>query len=144
MNVVLSDGSVARFENCTESEFEEKRTAQTLEGKIYKELLETLSQKDIQKHIQTDFPEASIHRRNTGYAVDELIKMQPFASEGTPLNLSKLLAGSEGTLGFYNRNYAGTRAFTSEKYGDVGFAFQLYFRCHASSGACDAAPSLYL
>lgn len=100
MNVVLSDGSVARFENCTESEFKEKRTAQTLEGKIYKELLETLSQKDIQKHIQTDFPEASIHRRNTGYAVDELIKMQPFASEGTPLNLSKLLAGSEGTLAF--------------------------------------------
>lgn len=100
LEVVLSDGSLAHFEDCSETQLKQKKATQTLEGNIYKTFLELLSKREVQEDIIKDFPEASIHRRNTGYAVDELIKMQPFKSEGMPLNLSKLLAGSEGTLAF--------------------------------------------
>src|SRR5690606_66595 len=53
-----------------------------------------------QKNIETEFPKPSIHRRNTGYAVDELLKNDIFGNGQENLNLCKLLSGSEGTLAF--------------------------------------------
>ncbi|MEO5602314.1 MAG: FAD-linked oxidase C-terminal domain-containing protein, partial [Cyclobacteriaceae bacterium] len=47
-----------------------------------------------------EFPKHSIRRRNTGYAIDMLARMQPFAPEGSSFNFSSLIAGSEGTLAF--------------------------------------------
>ena len=45
------------------------------------------------KDIKDNFPEPSIRRRNSGYAIDELLNSRPF-------NFCKLIIGSEGTLAF--------------------------------------------
>ena len=100
LEVILSDGSVCNFRELSKEQIIEKTKAKSLEGSIYRQIIKILSNKSVQKSIVNDFPEASIHRRNTGYALDELLKMQPFSNDETPLNLSKLLTGSEGTLAF--------------------------------------------
>lgn len=53
-----------------------------------------------QQEIRTQFPKATIERRNTGYALDELLNCEPFTPGGDPFNFCKLIAGSEGTLCF--------------------------------------------
>ena len=50
--------------------------------------------------IAREFPKKSIHRRNTGYALDSLATCVPFSPAGPPFNFCRLLAGSEGTLAF--------------------------------------------
>ncbi|MEO1450678.1 MAG: FAD-linked oxidase C-terminal domain-containing protein, partial [Bacteroidota bacterium] len=50
--------------------------------------------------IRAEFPAASIHRRNTGYAVDVLLETEVFTPDGAPFNFAKLICGSEGTLAF--------------------------------------------
>ena len=50
--------------------------------------------------IKNDFPKASIHRRNTGYALDELLNTSVFSNSEEKINIAKLLCGSEGTLAF--------------------------------------------
>ena len=50
------------------------------------------------EEIRREYPKPSIRRRNTGYAVDLLLRQRPFAADGAPFNLCTLLAGSEGTL----------------------------------------------
>ncbi len=74
--------------------------ASTLESNIYSFLNDVLSNKETQNEILEQFPNQKIHRRNTGYAIDELLKQQPFAENGKPFNLSELICGSEGTLAF--------------------------------------------
>ncbi len=100
MRCVLSDGSEAFFGAVSKVGFEKKRSEPTLEGKIYATLFEELSNKTTQKNIETEFPKPSIHRRNTGYAVDELLKNDIFGNGQDNFNLCKLLSGSEGTLAF--------------------------------------------
>ncbi len=53
-----------------------------------------------QRLIRENFPKRSVTRRNTGYALDVMLDGQPFAEDGPPFNLCKLIAGSEGTLFF--------------------------------------------
>ena len=98
VKALLSDGSEVVFKPCTASEIKEKAALPTLEGEIYRQLEEMLSDPKTQEGIRNEFPEASIHRRNTGYALDVLIDQRPFTSDGSLFNISKLLAGSEGTL----------------------------------------------
>ncbi|MFT5891661.1 MAG: FAD/FMN-containing dehydrogenase/Fe-S oxidoreductase [Dokdonia sp.] len=100
LKTVLSDGNEATFEPLSETRFREKCQLPTLEGTIYKTLQEELSSPETQQQIRSEFPKPEIHRRNTGYAVDALIDQQPFTTEGDPLNVCALLAGSEGTLAF--------------------------------------------
>ncbi|WP_299765246.1 FAD-binding and (Fe-S)-binding domain-containing protein [uncultured Dokdonia sp.] len=100
LKTVLSDGSEVVFESLSDIRFREKCQLSTLEGSIYKTLQEALSSPEIQDQIRSEFPKPEIHRRNTGYAIDELIHQQPFTAEGDALNLCSLLAGSEGTLAF--------------------------------------------
>ncbi|MEI7586480.1 FAD-linked oxidase C-terminal domain-containing protein [Runella sp.] len=70
-----------------------------LQSEIYSEIFEILSNPDNQIKIQENFPKKTVTRRNTGYALDALLKSAPFG--GTEdFNLSKLIAGSEGTLCF--------------------------------------------
>lgn len=64
------------------------------------EMQNLLKSDEIRQEIESHFPKSSIHRRNTGYAVDILAKLQPFDPVGAPWNLAKLLCGSEGTLAF--------------------------------------------
>ena len=100
IDAVLSDGSEVVFEPLTSEQFEEKRQLETLEGQLYQQIHAHLSQKTVQDNIHQHFPKASISRRNTGYALDELLRCQPFSESGEAFNFCKLLTGSEGTLAF--------------------------------------------
>ncbi|WP_138433934.1 FAD-binding and (Fe-S)-binding domain-containing protein [Winogradskyella algicola] len=106
LKTLLSDGSEATFETITRDDFLQKTKESTLEGHIYKSIYEELKSESVQKQIKENFPKASIHRRNTGYAIDELIKSEVFSnsaserSQSSKFNMCKLLAGSEGTLAF--------------------------------------------
>ena len=100
LHTILSDESQVVFRNLSSEEFEHKQKLRTLEGDIYRTIQLELSSKEVQKQIQSNFPKPEIHRRNTGYALDELIKTEVFSEVRKPLNLCKLLSGSEGTLAF--------------------------------------------
>ena len=97
---LLSDGSSVSFKELNSEEFKIKSREESLEGKIYKSIYKELSQKEVQQEIKKQFPKPSIHRRNTGYAVDELLTSDLFGGENTTINVAKLLSGSEGTLVF--------------------------------------------
>lgn len=99
LDTILSDGNSVKFEDLTKDEFQDKLTLQTLEGDIYRRLYEELSDPETREEIHVQFPKKSIHRRNTGYAVDELLKSAVFEGE-EKFNFCKLLCGSEGTLAF--------------------------------------------
>ncbi|MEN9730684.1 MAG: hypothetical protein RLZ91_1803 [Bacteroidota bacterium] len=94
----LSDGTEIHTEPLSLDAFYKKTSLNNLEGKIYRELHRILNNPEIQSLIRNAYPKAEIKRRNTGYALDALIDMQPFNPNGKPFNLSALLAGSEGTL----------------------------------------------
>ena len=96
----LSDGSEVDFKPLNKIEFEEKLIGNTLENKIYQQINEVLNNKENQAEIIAQYPDKSLERRNTGYAIDLLMDMQPFSEAGAAFNFSKLLAGSEGTLAF--------------------------------------------
>ncbi|MDX6188610.1 FAD-linked oxidase C-terminal domain-containing protein [Flavobacterium sp. Fl-318] len=100
INAILSDGSEVVFNEITSAEFIEKTKGDTLENKIYKNIFEELSDKAAQQEIINEFPKPEIHRRNTGYAVDLLLKSDLFGGTEPTINLGKLLCGSEGTLAF--------------------------------------------
>ncbi|MEF3079205.1 FAD-binding and (Fe-S)-binding domain-containing protein [Winogradskyella poriferorum] len=100
LKTLLSDGSEAIFNEISKDDFLHKTKEQTLEGSIYKSIYEQLKSETVQKQIKENFPKASIHRRNTGYAIDELIKSEVFTNSDEKFNMCKLLAGSEGTLAF--------------------------------------------
>lgn len=100
LKTVLSDGSEVEFKTLSNEEFLQKTTLDTLEGKIYKNIYNELSVKDIQNEIIAQFPKPEIHRRNTGYAVDALLKSSLFGGTENHINLCELLSGSEGTLAF--------------------------------------------
>lgn len=113
----LSDGSLVEFKNLSVDEFKQKLSDTTsLEGRIYNHINSILSDEDNQNEIRKEFPKMSIERRNTGYAIDELLETEVFTKQGknetikTPplsgvssggaFNFCKLIAGSEGTLMF--------------------------------------------
>ncbi|WP_223034522.1 FAD-binding and (Fe-S)-binding domain-containing protein [Hanstruepera marina] len=100
LKTLLSDGSQVAFSNINKLEFQEKLNLKSLEGSIYRAIYQELHSEDVQSEIRTQFPKETIHRRNTGYAIDEIIKTEPFSDFDTPLNVCKLLSGSEGTLAF--------------------------------------------
>jgi FAD/FMN-containing dehydrogenase/Fe-S oxidoreductase len=99
IKALLSDGSEVVFKDLDQQEFEAKCNLQNLEGQIYRSLKSILSNGDNITAIETGFPKKSIHRRNTGYALDVLLNMFYFEN-GSKFNLCKLIAGSEGTLCF--------------------------------------------
>jgi len=100
LKTVLSDGSEVAFQEISVADFEAKCRLNTLEGKIYKNIHKELSNNDIKKEIIREFPKKEIHRRNTGYAVDELLHNEVFGTVKNAFNFCKLLSGSEGTLAF--------------------------------------------
>jgi len=100
IETILSDGSEAVFNSLSPDEFRAKRLGNTLENKIYKTIYNELSNNEAQAEILSEFPKKTIHRRNTGYAVDELINTSAFSEHGEKINIAKLLCGSEGTMAF--------------------------------------------
>lgn len=96
----LSDGSKVTFKDLSHEEFDAKINQNDLEGKIYKSIVAILNDKSVQKEIKKHFPDPSVSRRNNGYAIDQLLKMEPFSKNGKAFNFSELIAGAEGTLIF--------------------------------------------
>ena len=100
LKTFLSDGSAVTFTAKDQAALQAVLEQEDLEGTIYRFFIERLQDQDLQSRIQQEYPKASIHRRNTGYAIDELLHLKPFAEKGPDFNLCPLLAGSEGTLAF--------------------------------------------
>ena len=127
--VVLSDGSLAVFSQGRAAEvlnkirgkvgeykksvyngtgkLSEKGVARafipsSLEEMIYWQLCKWAYNEDLVDVVNTGFPDADIVRRNSGYALDEVLNdMRAYLTgKETVPNLCKLLAGSEGTLAF--------------------------------------------
>jgi FAD/FMN-containing dehydrogenase/Fe-S oxidoreductase len=105
----LSDGSYVSFKNISRTAFYEKieeitlkpTSNRSLEETLYLDIYTTLSQKENQDEIRNEFPKRSISRRNTGYAIDELLETAVFdEASKEEFNFCKLIAGSEGTLMF--------------------------------------------
>ncbi|HEU4345587.1 MAG TPA: FAD-linked oxidase C-terminal domain-containing protein [Candidatus Binatia bacterium] len=88
LTVLLSDGSEVVLKDLSPDAVENKSRSDSLEGRIYREILRLA--REHQKEILARYPK--IMRRVSGYNLDEFIKPQPF-------NLSRILVGSEGTLG---------------------------------------------
>ncbi len=93
MDVILSDGSQARFSDLTLEELEVKKSLDNLEGHIYREVTRVID--EYRDEIETRYPK--IMRRNTGYLLDEL------TDPNKPFNLSRLICGSEGTLALISK-----------------------------------------
>ena len=100
IDAILSDGSTATFEEISSDEFIEKSKEKTLEGAIYKSIYTELTSESTQEEIKQEFPKETIHRRCTGYAIDEFLKSDLFGGSEPTINVAKLLTGSEGTLAF--------------------------------------------
>ena len=100
IDAILSDGSTAIFKEISSDEFIEKTRLDSLEGKIFKSIYAELSSKENQQEIKNEFPKPAIHRRNTGYAVDEFLTSDLFGGTEPTINVAKFLTGSEGTLAF--------------------------------------------
>ncbi len=83
----LADGSEVLMKDLSIEELELKCQSQTLEGHVYRELTGIIG--DQRENILARYPK--IMRRVSGYNLDEFVKPQP-------LNLSRLVVGSEGTL----------------------------------------------
>lgn len=100
LETVLSDGSEVTFKSTDVSDINRKVSHNTLEGRVYKNILDTLNNEDNKQSILREYPDIKLRRRNTGYALDLLLNMKPFNENGNRFNFVKLLAGSEGTLAF--------------------------------------------
>lgn len=88
VELLLASGELLRFGAVDDDTLRHKLTLTTIEGDIYREVVR------IRDHYRTEialrFPH--IPRRASGYNLDELLKKEP-------LNIAKLIAGSEGSLG---------------------------------------------
>ncbi len=107
VKALLADGSEVEFSamsgwNFTKSVSEASRRngSATLADRILLKTNAILSNLANQEEIRRNFPKNTIERRNTGYALDALLDMEPFTTDGEPFNLAKFIAGSEGTLCF--------------------------------------------
>jgi FAD/FMN-containing dehydrogenase/Fe-S oxidoreductase len=94
LKTILSDGNEVEFTALSQRELHSKTALNTLEGRVYKLIATELSNENTKNDITNNFPKPEIHRRNTGYAIDELVNTTE------AFNLCKLLTGSEGTLAF--------------------------------------------
>ncbi|GAO44869.1 FAD-binding and (Fe-S)-binding domain-containing protein [Flavihumibacter petaseus] len=91
---LLSDGSEVVFNETGGGSAD----AGSLVQRITEGIGKLLANNQHQQLIRDNFPKKSITRRNTGYALDSLLDLYPYNAGGEPFNLSKLIAGSEGTL----------------------------------------------
>jgi FAD/FMN-containing dehydrogenase/Fe-S oxidoreductase len=94
---VLSDGSSVLFRRLSRREALHKSTEDSLEGRIYKKLINLITSEDNRKVIDENFPDKRLTRKNSGYAIDAL---RNDWEQTDSINICKLLCGSEGTLGF--------------------------------------------
>ena len=92
LDVVLSDGSTAHFGELSAAELESRLSASGMEGDIYRGVLRIAREQ--RDEIERTY--ARIQRRVSGYNLDEFILDD--AHRGGPVNLARMVVGSEGTL----------------------------------------------
>lgn len=88
VELILASSEKLHFKSINEQEYQRKCQQQNTEGHIYREI--DRIQNEYRQDIEAHFPK--IPRRVSGYNLDALLKPGP-------LNLSRLIAGSEGSLG---------------------------------------------
>lgn len=98
LKVVLSDASEVIVKSVSKKVFEHKCELESLEGDLFRHIKAELSSQEAQEQIRTHFPKPTIHRRNTGYAVDYLLETEIFTDNDIMFDFCKLICGSEGTL----------------------------------------------
>ncbi|MEY4134154.1 MAG: FAD-binding and (Fe-S)-binding domain-containing protein [Saprospiraceae bacterium] len=98
LRCLLSDGSPVAFGPLNDAEIAQKLEGDQLENQLYRQIFGALKDSGQRAEIEREFPKPEIHRRNTGYAVDMLLRQRPFTPGGPPFNLATMLCGSEGTL----------------------------------------------
>ncbi len=98
----LSDGSPVTFGPLTAEQFAAKCAGPaSLETGIYRAVRDLLGDGRNRQVIGENFPKPTVTRRNTGYALDQLLECAVFEPNSPrPFNLCRLIAGSEGTLFF--------------------------------------------
>ncbi|MDG5799217.1 FAD-linked oxidase C-terminal domain-containing protein [Marinilabiliaceae bacterium ANBcel2] len=96
----LANGEEILIKPLQKWEFDKKCRKSGQEGEIYRLIKELYCNSEIREEIKKEFPHMDISRRNSGYALDQLIETSPFLKDGDLFNLSKIIAGSEGTLLF--------------------------------------------
>jgi len=97
----LSNADAIHFTALNTNEFQEKLQGNKLENDLYRHIYALLNNQTNREEIEREFPKPEIHRRNTGYAIDMLLRSEVFSPDGEAFNFCKLLAGSEGTLAFF-------------------------------------------
>lgn len=95
--IILSNGEVITTKPLSKTEFDAKLKMPSIEGKIYRLLDDTIKQHG--KLILDRYPDKKEIICNAGYALHEIVTMQPWNTTGPKFNLTALLCGSEGTLG---------------------------------------------
>jgi FAD/FMN-containing dehydrogenase/Fe-S oxidoreductase len=100
LKAILHDNSEVEFGALTKAEFEQKLSLQNSEGELYRQIAEMLGNEKLQQEIHTQYPDPSLRRRNTGYALDMLLRSEVFGDPSRKFNFCDLIAGSEGTLCF--------------------------------------------
>jgi len=96
LTTVLADGSRAVFGEVTPDEFAAKCRVPGLEGQIYREVARI--RETYADEIQSRYP--AHWRRVSGYNLNELVPAigRRHATNGKPLNMARLIVGSEGTF----------------------------------------------
>ncbi len=107
VKTLLSDGSEATFSEIPTADFVKKIAVNPANGKreqaIYAGMWGIISNPVDQELIEKNFPRKAVTRRNSGYALDDLVVGPEVSSDNDlpeRINLARLVAGSEGTLCF--------------------------------------------
>jgi len=99
VKALLSDASEVVFGPVDRETFTRKCDLETLEGQIYRNIRDILSDEKNRETIVSEYPDRKVTRRNTGYAIDLLLDSEIFTeNSANKFNFCNLLAGSEGTL----------------------------------------------
>jgi FAD/FMN-containing dehydrogenase/Fe-S oxidoreductase len=94
LTCLLVDGTTVVFGEVTPEQFRQKCQAPGLEGQIYREVARIREQ--YANEIRTRYP--THWRRVAGYNLDALLPGDPRRGGDRPLNMARLVVGSEGTL----------------------------------------------
>lgn len=102
VDAILADGSHVTFGDLSETQLHDlvrgQGVASPQHHAVYEQVHQLLMDPKNRQEIRDGYPEPGIPRRNTGYALDMLLRQRPFDPNGSPFNFCGLLAGSEGTL----------------------------------------------
>ncbi|MEP2935401.1 MAG: FAD-linked oxidase C-terminal domain-containing protein [Gilvibacter sp.] len=95
---MMHDGTIVSLGHQSIDDYNLQRNQSDALAKVYSALDDVLTVESNRRSITEAFPKEGIHRRNTGYALDAMLNATVYGGDDV-FNLSKLICGSEGTLG---------------------------------------------